>query len=606
MAGEVIGQGVIIVDADTTSAQAALQSAEAAATKAGTAGAVAGGSMRQAFSSAAKSLQQSALVSELETVGSLGIQVGGSFSKLAIIFTSLVRPVSIAMAVLGPLPLAIGAGTAAALGGAIAIRSYASSMVEAGVAAAEAGGRLQELGLLAEGERELVEELQAAVDRAAIAEDRLTVARAEANGSIKLITEGYTGLKVVAASVTGRLGEVGAAVVTTRQEMLAAIPIVGGLVAGYADLAGPGGGNPGVLVPVNWALRELARISLTEVNPALLKQRQAISDLVAELDKVPAAARGPGGDMMDVIRADAAEELEIQADMQRVLQSELDAQRERERAAQAERLQLERETSAQALAARQDYFRAVVAAAQKAEQDEIDSIEDVRRAESRAHDDLIREVEQIEQARADASEKYKQQVQDDAFFVSSMAASSVGNALSGIQNIADGHIRSFQDRMSAGEQFEEWEIRQYNQAISNSKIAAITQAAVHSAIAGAGVAANLAPLIGPAAIPAGVAAGAALFFATVTAIRTESPLSLSLATDATEGRGGEEVLDAAAGQGPETKDGTVGPKGENAEAPEQRARTSGGGITIGLDPRLKTLQITTNARPGKLPPRGGR
>jgi hypothetical protein len=49
----------------------------------------------QKFGATAKKLQTNALVSELETMGSIFITMGGNVSRLAMTFTSLVRPVSI-------------------------------------------------------------------------------------------------------------------------------------------------------------------------------------------------------------------------------------------------------------------------------------------------------------------------------------------------------------------------------------------------------------------------------------------------------------------------------------------------------------------------------
>lgn len=54
-----------------------------------------------AFNKAARSVMQNQLVSQVETVGSLFIQLGGNVSRVASIFTSVVRPAAIMNAVLG-------------------------------------------------------------------------------------------------------------------------------------------------------------------------------------------------------------------------------------------------------------------------------------------------------------------------------------------------------------------------------------------------------------------------------------------------------------------------------------------------------------------------
>lgn len=96
---------------DAARANRDLAKATEAAAKAAAAAEKSGQKVASGWGAAAKALQQNQLVAELETVLALGIQVGGTFSQLAMVATSLVRPVALLVATMGPL----GAGMAASV-----------------------------------------------------------------------------------------------------------------------------------------------------------------------------------------------------------------------------------------------------------------------------------------------------------------------------------------------------------------------------------------------------------------------------------------------------------------------------------------------------------
>lgn len=255
MAGEIIGQGDIAIGANTAEFDKAMQEIPR---KAGRAQEEAGKKTESAWAKAAKSIQRSSLVSEMETIAAIGIQAGGTVSQVASVVTSLIRPVAIATQVLGPMGLAIGGAGLAATGTALALRSLASSAVELGGEAGEAGERLQRLGLLAAEDRRWLEDLAAATDAVAVANDRATIAMARAIPQVTLLTEAYTGLRAGTADAWRAVGDFEDGLGDSMREVQRSIPIVGGFLEKMTELAGPGGGNVGVIPGVNLALKILA------------------------------------------------------------------------------------------------------------------------------------------------------------------------------------------------------------------------------------------------------------------------------------------------------------------------------------------------------------
>lgn len=128
MASDVIGEGVIVITADTSAYEKTLSKTPKAAEEAATAAAT---SIASAFGAAAKKLQQSSLISEMETITALGIQVGGTFSQVSSVLTSLIRPVAIVTTAFGPLGIAIAGAGVVAAGGALAMKAIGNAALEA-------------------------------------------------------------------------------------------------------------------------------------------------------------------------------------------------------------------------------------------------------------------------------------------------------------------------------------------------------------------------------------------------------------------------------------------------------------------------------------------
>lgn len=89
------------------------------------------------FSKVAKDLNQSPLISNMETISALFIQVGGSVSQAAVVFTSLIRPVAVVSSLLsatGPLvfgAVALGASLLALVAPVKVMSLFAEGAIEA-------------------------------------------------------------------------------------------------------------------------------------------------------------------------------------------------------------------------------------------------------------------------------------------------------------------------------------------------------------------------------------------------------------------------------------------------------------------------------------------
>jgi hypothetical protein len=126
------------------------------------------------FSGKAKAIQQSSVISEAETIASLGITAGGSISKLSLLAASAIRPLALlgaGISSLGPAGIAAAAGLAA-IAAPVAGLVVASKVIYAlSDSAVEAEQRLREMGLSAE----IPEESRAAVVAYKAAQTELAV-----------------------------------------------------------------------------------------------------------------------------------------------------------------------------------------------------------------------------------------------------------------------------------------------------------------------------------------------------------------------------------------------------------------------------------------------
>jgi hypothetical protein len=129
-----------------------------------------GNSFSANFAKAARSISQNQLISQTETVGALFIQLGGTVSRVASIFTSIVRPAAIMNEVLGA-----GGATIAALGGAavvatIAVAGIAYEVLGLGASAVAAKEELEKFNV------EMSPDKAAQIDSYAVGAKRLAIA----------------------------------------------------------------------------------------------------------------------------------------------------------------------------------------------------------------------------------------------------------------------------------------------------------------------------------------------------------------------------------------------------------------------------------------------
>lgn len=123
-----VATATVRVRADTSEYERAMQrTQDVAAASAKRSGEV----MTSSWGAAAKKVQQSSLVAELETISALGIQAGGSVSRLASVVTSLIRPMAIVTAAAGPAGIAIAGVGIAALGAVGGARALVNAAVQA-------------------------------------------------------------------------------------------------------------------------------------------------------------------------------------------------------------------------------------------------------------------------------------------------------------------------------------------------------------------------------------------------------------------------------------------------------------------------------------------
>ena len=154
--------------ATATAQTKAAEHAAAEQAKAAERAAAANATAASKFGAAAKSLQQSSIISEAETISALFIQMGGNVSRVASVFTSLIRPVATVTTAFGPMGIAIAAiGVAAA-----AVPLGVSKLVAAAI---EAQGRLEALNVtIDKGANQDLKAYQRATTELGIATDKLT------------------------------------------------------------------------------------------------------------------------------------------------------------------------------------------------------------------------------------------------------------------------------------------------------------------------------------------------------------------------------------------------------------------------------------------------
>lgn len=154
----------------------------------------------KSWNDVAKNMQSNQMISDLEQLGSMFILVGGGVSKMAMLFTSAVRPVAMLAEILGPqalLALGLAAIPLAALGVVKAIKAMADSGIEA-------RNHLQELGYqFAPDQVDALKSYEHAVKQLDVTMSRIKVSVGEQ--AAPAIDKFTTALNVLARSAQGQL-----------------------------------------------------------------------------------------------------------------------------------------------------------------------------------------------------------------------------------------------------------------------------------------------------------------------------------------------------------------------------------------------------------------
>lgn len=492
----------IDIKVDSAQAEGALARVAAGAKAMGASASTSAKQMTSGFEKAAKALNQNQTISQLETVSSLFIQVGGDVSRLASVATSAIRPLALLGSTVGGIGLAalsVPVGLAA-IG--VAANALASSAVEA-------GDRLQKLGIQVgpEAAQNLLAYKQATADLS-IAMDMLRVAAGSefagnlatlasaAAGAVRMftgLTEAIqpvvdllqTGLRVWLLGASLGMTEAamagvqfGAAMNDAEQHTDTLTDSIRALEQASQDAA-----------EQSWLARD-AHVAATTDQLVALGMLQSEEEEEAEILAVIAE----GARQNAIAREQQAEALRNAAAAAREAAA---AERELSEIAAAEReaLLADNENFLKTQADRREEFLKTSSIADEAAAAEIAANEAVTRS--------IQETIDWQEARAASLRQVWATVAD--------------STLSTFTTVTDGIVASYQARAAAGEELSQKELAAASLAFGLSKSFAASQAIIQAAVVTLGMAAQLAAYT-PAAIPLAVAAGGALLASQLAAI----------------------------------------------------------------------------------------
>ena|GEM_PF-5690976 len=512
---DVVGEGKAVLTADTSQHDAALvraakvaereaikaqkaaereaikatKVAEREAAKAAKAAETAAKGIGGAFAAAAKSIQSNQLISQLETVSSLFIQVGGSVSRAASLVTSSIRPVATASTLLN----ALGGEALTAAAGFGILGAGVLQLAELGLVVKTLGGYSVELADAAEESAESLRkqgfwvgpEAQAQLDRYTEATRQLGFA--------------FDELKVQAgAPVASELGVITKTLADNARGAIDTATNLSHLGDRIIDRVAP---PIGLLRDgLRWGESSLYH-ALTDTTRATLDQDVANEKLRQSFQEF--------GPFLDNVKGGAPKPVAVAAP-----------------------------TKADEDAAR---ARAAILAQVGAEQAQIDQIVGL----SWLHLDATHEKYTVDAAQDEhdltleiLGNNAKRKASDDALArakraqirqIAELEAQSVANTAGNFASLASSVADSYQARIDAGEHLSRKEAQAANAALQEAEALQIAQAGITAAVTFSSGLASL-QLMGvppPVAIPLAVAEGASSFAATVAGIRAHRPASFS-------------------------------------------------------------------------------
>lgn len=599
--GDVVEQGVIFTGdvSDVLAKMDQMAAASSRATQAVTSG----------WAAAAKSIQSSQVVSQLETVSALFIQVGGSVSRAASLITSSIRPVATVGSVLQSVGGSAGfaaagvAGlvgtTAAAAGGAALLASAASSAV------AELEKMHQEVDPAARAQivayRAAHQDLTIALDKlkvavgSGLAEDIATIVEAAAGG-VASFTRWYQSTEGARNALAGLRDEVAnftsfglfSAVTDGIDDMAAAAEDAKVSVDGLssADIFGGSAKDQAALRAHELqnqakAAREAAQAmaQLRQEDQQLVQEQAARIAATNQLDDVTARLnRTMLGDREQIL-ADYDEQIEKIVQLGEKSR-DLDAANAAAAAAEQARDRKLHDLSVQ-------HTRDIVAST-RAWQDLITTTERSAEDATTAIKGMLREM---------ARESSAAQLQ-----LGQDAAQTAAGVLGNLATVTGGIVDSYEARRQAGETFSQAEAAAGNRALQQQKYLSLAQAGISATLAGIGTyTALVAELVPPpaAAIAAGIVT-ASSYAAAASGINAGTPAFFTYpAPPGTSYNGG--MVDTN-GDGSADTPGAIAAKGGSVQRPGGGDVGSGASSRTGRGsslPRGQRVTVVVDGRTGK-------
>jgi hypothetical protein len=513
------------------------------------------------FGEVARGLNASPVISQLESMGALFIGVGGNVSRVAMTFTTAVRPVATLGTIFGALTpqvklaaVALGGATAAALAPLAAFAIYRSRLQSIAEAAREAHESLVE---------------SKSVFLTLIPPEALRDAEAYAR-TVDLIAEREAALTVARAADTA--------------------PTMLGLQLGVDRLQTSVYSGATAWGSYALSLVEVVYPSVERVKNAVLSLRNAVEDAGRATMLGPSLKDSGIEDFYKDLAVDAKELGEIERKAREWVES---AAQSRAIAAQNASEALKEELK--------DIELVRAAYGQLAEGAEKRAVEGNKRMQEMKEAYQAGFAAMNAQAAADQAAQ-AQRTQDTIEQLGTMQ-----NAFASFAEVAisssDAIVAATEARVRAGEEVSADEKVAANRAANRARDFAAIQVLTSAAVAFAGMVANMSIYTGPGAIVAAGAAVAGMLAPLIPIL--QRPLPFPSFGTKEENPGTEQDFDL-------NGDGRVGPGERQAAYSDAygagnvgRGSSSRTNVVIGLDPSLRTLSITTDNRPGKSSRRAG-
>lgn len=600
--GEVVEQGVIFTGdvSDVLAKMDQMAAASSRATQAVTSG----------WAAAAKSIQSSQMVSQLETVSALFIQVGGSVSRAASLITSSIRPVATVGSVLQSVGGSAGfaaAGIAGLVGTAAAAAGGAAFLASAASSAVDELEKLhQEVDPAARAQivayRAAHRDLTVALDKlkvavgSGLAEDIGTIVEAAAGG-VASFTRWYQSTEGARNALAGLRDEV---------SNFVSFGLFGQVTQGLDDLAGAA---------------EDAKVSVDGLTSADIfggsaKEQAALR--AHELANQAKAARESAQEMAKLRQADQQLVQEQAARIAATSQlDDITARLNRTLLGDKEQIlsdydeQIDRIVTLGEKSHDLDAANAAAAAAEQARDRKLHDLavqhqRDIEAA-TRAWDDLItttqRSAEDATTAIKGMLREMSRESSEAQLQLGTDAAQTTAGILGNLATVQGGIVDSYEARRQAGETFSQAEAAAGNAAIERQKYLSLAQAGISATLAGIGTyTALVAELVPPpAAAIAGGLVTAASYAAAASGIRAGTPAFFTYPAPSDTSYNGGGLVDTN-GDGSGDTPGAIAGKGGSVQRP------GGGDVGSGSTSRSsrgssvargQRITVTVEGRTGK-------